>query len=339
VETLLAAIEQADGHDWEYVQAHEDSDVITNAIVYRTDKATAVGAPSVYDGPEFNNARSPIAQTFRAGDETFSIIANHLKSKGSSCGAANDDTSVGGAGSCNGNRVQQAEALVDFAETVKEQSGDDDVLLVGDFNSYRYEDPIDAITDAGYTDMGPVLADGQYSYVFDGGSGSLDHVFASPSIVEKLTGMTVWDINAVESFAYEYDSPYEGLYAPYAYRASDHNPTLYGLVTADLPATAAISDAAPRRGDTVTVTGTAFDSGTTVTVTLPSQNGLVLGTGVADANGTVTIQFTVPNLVHKGDYQVDLTAADGEKASTSVTLQTRGQDVAARAHERNNGGN
>jgi 5'-nucleotidase len=338
VETLLAAIEQADGHDWNYVQAHEDSDVITNAIVYRTDKATAVGAPSVYDGPEFNNARSPIAQTFRAGDETFSIIANHLKSKGSSCGSANDDTSVGGAGSCNVNRVQQAEALVDFAETVKEQSGDDDVLLVGDFNSYRYEDPIDAITDAGYTDMGPVLADGQYSYVFDGGSGSLDHVFASPSIVEKLTGMTVWDINAVESFAYEYDSPYEGLYAPYAYRASDHNPTLYGLVTADLPATAAISDAAPRRGDTVTVTGTAFDSGTTVTVTLPSQNGLVLGTGVADANGTVTIQFTVPNLVHKGDYQVDLTAADGEKASTSVTLQTRGQDVADRAHEANPGG-
>ena len=57
--------------------------------------------------------------------------------------------------------------------------------------------------------MGPLLAEGQYSYVFDGGSGSLDHVLASPSLAEKLTGMTVWDINAVESFAYEYDS-YDG---------------------------------------------------------------------------------------------------------------------------------
>src|SRR3712207_8193520 len=55
----LAAIEAQDGHDWEYVRAHEDSDVITNAIVYRTDKATAIGEPSVYNGLEFNNARSP----------------------------------------------------------------------------------------------------------------------------------------------------------------------------------------------------------------------------------------------------------------------------------------
>ena len=325
VETLLAAIEQADGNDWNYVQAHEDSDVITNAIVYRTDKAIAVGAPAVYDGPEFNNARSPISQTFRAGDETFSIITNHLKSKGSPCTTGND-TSLGGSGSCNTDRVRQAEALVAFAETVKTQSGDQDVLLVGDFNAYRYEDPIDTVTDAGYTDMGPVLADGQYSYVFDGGSGSLDHVFASPSMVAKLTGMTVWDINAVESFAYEYDSPYEGLYAPYAYRASDHNPTLYGLTT-EVAATATVSEANPLRGDQVTVTGQAFDAGTTVTLTLPERRGTVLGTGVADANGTVSITFTVPVYLKEGSHQLDLTAADGETASTSITLKSHSEDA------------
>jgi 5'-nucleotidase len=326
VETLIAAIEQADGHDWNYVQAHEDSDVITNAIIYRTDKATALGAPAAYDGPEFNNARSPISQTFRSGDETFSIIANHLKSKGSSCGAANDDSSVGGAGSCNVNRVQQAQALVAFAETVKQQSGDADVLLVGDFNSYRYEDPIDAVTAAGYTDMGPVLADGQYSYVFDGGSGSLDHVFASPSIAAKLTGMTVWDINAVESFAYEYDSPYEGLYAPYAFRASDHNPTLYGLKT-DVAAAATVSEPKPLRGDKITVTGTGFDAGTTVQVTLPERRGAVLGTGVADANGTVSITVTVPVFLKQGSHQLDVTGADGEKATTSITLRSAVEDA------------
>jgi predicted extracellular nuclease len=51
----------------------------------------------------------------------------------------------------------------------------------------------------------------------------LDHVFASQSMLPKVTGHTIWDINAVESFAYEYDAPYEGLYAHYAFRASDHN--------------------------------------------------------------------------------------------------------------------
>jgi 5'-nucleotidase len=328
VETLLAAIEQADGHDWSYVEAHEDTDVITNAIVYRTDRVTAVGAPSVpADLTAFDNARSPIAQTFRAGDETFSIIANHLKSKGSACATGND-TSAGGAGNCNGDRIAQAQALVAFAETVKRDSGDQDVLLTGDFNAYRYEDPIDVVTNAGYTDMGPVLADGQYSYVFAGGSGSLDHVFASPSVRTKLTGLAVWDINAVESFAYEYDG-YEGLYAPYAYRASDHNPTVFGLTT-EIPATAAIADPTPLRGDTVTVTGTGFDAGTTVTATLPSHNGTVLGTGVADANGAVSISFTVPVLLAQGSHPVDVTAADGEKAVTSFTLRPVYQDVLLR---------
>jgi len=326
VETLLAAVEKADGHDWDYVRAHEDSDVITNAIVFRVDKATPVGAPAVYNGAEFSNARSPIAQTFRSGDETFSIIANHLKSKGSGCGTGDDDPSVGGAGSCNATRVRQAKALVGFAETVKQSSGDSDVLMTGDFNSYRFEDPIDAVTGAGYTDMAPVLAPGQFSYVFDGGSGSLDHVFASPSAKAKLTGLAVWDINAVESFAYEYDSPYEGLYAPYPYRASDHNPTVFGMTT-EIPATATISDDTPRRGDKVTVTGGPFDAGTTVAVTLPSQRNLKLGSGVADQNGTVTVPFPVPALVHKGTYEVVVTAADGEKATTSFTLKPIGQDV------------
>ena len=332
VETLLAAIEQADGNDWNYVPAHEDTDVITNAIVYRTDKATAVGTPSVYNGPEFANARTPIAQTFHAGDETFSIIANHLKSKGSGCATADNDTSVGGAGNCNGNRVRQAQALVAFAETVEQQSGDPDVLLTGDFNAYRFEDPIDVVTNAGYTDMAPLLAPDQYSYVFDGGSGSLDHVFASPSVRAKLTGLAVWDINAVESFAYEYDG-YEGLYAPDAYRASDHNPTVFGLTT-EVPATAAVSDAEPLRGDQVTATGSGFDAGTTVTVTLPERRGTVLGTGVADANGTVSIPVTVPMYLKEGGHRLDLTATDGEKASTSVTLRSFAEDALLRVERR-----
>ena len=319
VETLIAALEERGGGEWSYVEAAEDSDVITNAIIYRPDRVNAIGAPVTPTSAEataaFSNARTPIGQTFETNGETFTVITNHFKSKGSGCATADNDTSVGGAGNCNGNRVRQSNALRDFAAEVAASVGDADVLLTGDFNSYRYEDPIDVLRDAGYVDMGPLLAEGQYSYVFDGGSGSLDHVLATPSLAEKISGLTVWDINAVESFAYEYGG-YEPLYAPYEYRASDHNPTLIGLSAPapEVPATATVSDADPRRGDTVTVTGTDFHAGTTVRATLPSQGGTLLGSGVADANGTVSIQFTVPNLVHKGSYQVDLTAADGEKA-------------------------
>jgi 5'-nucleotidase len=325
VETLLGAIEAEDGHDWAHVPAHEDTDVITNAIVYRTDRVTPVGNPAVpVDLTAFDNARSPIAQTFDADGEVVTLIANHLKSKGSSCGAASDDTSAGGAGNCNGDRVAQAEALVAFA--AEQARKDPDVLLTGDFNAYRYEDPIDVVAAAGYTDLAPVLAPGQYSYVFDGGSGSLDHVFASPSMVGKLTGLGVWDINAVESFGYEYDG-YGPLYAPYAYRASDHNPTVFGI---DLAAGATISEERPLRGDRVTVTGTGFAPGEQVTASLPSCIRGRLGTGTADADGRVSVAGVVPVALPAGDQEVLLAGTSGETASTGFSLRPPLEELLAR---------
>lgn len=331
VRTLVEALAERGGGTWNWVEAAEDTDVITNAIIYRPDRVTAVGDPVTPTSPEataaFSNARSPIGQTFEKNGETFTVITNHFKSKGSACATADNDRSFGGAGNCNGNRVRQSEALRDFAAEVTTAVGDPDVLLTGDFNAYRYEDPIDVLRNAGYVDMGPLLAEGQYSYVFDGGSGSLDHVLASPSLAEKITGLTIWDINSVESFAYEYGG-YEPLYAPYEFRASDHNPTLIGLAAPapDVPEAATISDDRPLRGDRVTVTGTGFTPGQTVTATLASRSA-TLGTGVADANGTVSISFTVPVFLPQGQQDVVLTGGAEESATTSFTLWPAYQDA------------
>jgi len=322
VETLIAALEQKTGHRYDHVRAHEDTDVITNAIVYRTDRVTAVGAPMTPTSAEataaFANARTPIAQTFRAGGETFSVIADHLKSKGSGTGA-NADTGDG-QGASNPDRVRQAKVLVAFAAQVAEDSGDPDVLLTGDFNSYRQEDPLDVVRAAGFTE---VQTPGEYSYVFDGASGSLDHVFATASMFPKITGHTIWDINAVESYAYEYDG-YEPLYAGYPYRASDHNPTLVGIRT-DVPAVATISDPTPSWGDRVTVTGTGFTAGTTVTAVIPGRGDKVVGRGVAGPDGAVAIPFTVPSGQPGTEVGVVLTAADGEQASTVLRPRSPGR--------------
>jgi 5'-nucleotidase len=227
LETLVDALNQAQGPDtWRYVRAHEASDVITNAIIYRVNAASPVGQPmKPAEDAVWDNAREPIAQTFRSRGEVFSVIANHLKSKGSGCGAGSDDPQQG---NCNGDRVAQATALAAFAAQVAATAGDTDVLLTGDFNSYRNEDPLDVIRGTGFTE---IFTPGEYSYVFQGGSGSLDHVFASASMLPKVTGHTIWDINATESLAYEYEAADEGQFAPYPYRASDHNPTLVGVDT------------------------------------------------------------------------------------------------------------
>ncbi len=62
-------------------------------------------------------------------------------------------------------------------------TGDPDILLVGDYNSYAMEDPITAIKNAGYTNLiASLLGPDAYSYVFDGQWGYLDHALASASM-------------------------------------------------------------------------------------------------------------------------------------------------------------
>lgn len=230
VRTLTDALNAAEGAKvWSYVQAHESSDVISNAIIYRTDRVEPVGAPmKPAEDAAWDNAREPIAQTFTANGDAITVIVNHFKSKGSGEGAGNTD-SGDGQGKSNADRVAQATSLVAFVGTVKAQAKDADVLLVGDFNAYTKEDPLDVLRAAGLVDLGAIHAKGDHSYVFNGESGSLDHAFATKELAAKVTGMDIWNINAEESYGYQYDAPYEGIYAPYAYRASDHNPAVIGV--------------------------------------------------------------------------------------------------------------
>ena len=65
--------------------------------------------------------------------------------------------------------------------------------------------------------------------MFDDHSGSLDHALATAELAAKVTGLTHWNINAVESFAYQYTGDPE-LYAPDPFRSSDHDPLVVGIV-------------------------------------------------------------------------------------------------------------
>src|SRR6478735_4439194 len=213
-------------------------DVITNAIIYRTAAVTRSGPSHALgslsgDDQAFGNAREPIAQAFTpaGGGEPFLVVVNHFKSKGSAGPWPGDADTGDGQGRSNRSRVRQAQALRDLIPTV--QGAAKSVALVGDFNSYTREDPLQTLYDAGYTDAATALADGQYSYSFSGLSGSLDHVLLNGPALERATGADIWEINAEESIALEYDRyNYHGTlyYAPDAYRSSDHDPVVVGLV-------------------------------------------------------------------------------------------------------------
>lgn len=205
-------------------------DAIAVGVIYNSQAVTPVGAAATNTDGAFTSAnRAPVMQTFEdSKGEVFSVVVNHFKSKGS---VFNDEEAIGdGQGNNNPTRVQAAEELLEWIATRPTGSSDSDVLIIGDLNSYAMEDPITALKEAGYA-----LLNDDYSYVFDGFWGSLDHALASDTLQGQVTGSTVWHINADEASALDYNTDFtserqdDNLYAPDAFRSSDHDPILVGL--------------------------------------------------------------------------------------------------------------
>jgi len=226
-------------------------DVIRQALIFKPATVMPLGPFAVLEDPTFTNPRGylaedgtldqmnrpALAQSFlqRATEGVVTVAVNHLKSRSSPCGQGDDDPHQG---NCNLTRTLGAQALASWLATDPTGSGDPDVLVIGDLNAYSHEDPIAALTAAGYTDtLGLLLGDYAYSYVYDGQAGHLDYALAGPGLrtTGQVAGVTIWHINADEPQLIDYDmtlkSPaHDALYAPDPYRSSDHDPVIIGLM-------------------------------------------------------------------------------------------------------------
>lgn len=210
-------------------EAGTGGDAIKVAIVYKPARLARVGLPR--SDPHPTHHRAPLAQTFTAGDERFTLVVAHFKSKNCD-GASGADADQGdGQGCFNARRLAQGAALRRFAVELQAASRDPDVIVVGDLNAYAKEDPVVAFTDAGWVDQLARFDTFGYTYVFDGAAGRLDHVLASASMSTQVSGAAAWHINADEPalLDYQLDARSHDLYSASPYRSSDHDPVLVGL--------------------------------------------------------------------------------------------------------------
>ena len=211
--------------------ADTGDDAIRVAMIYKPAKLSLQGTP-LSDTDPINN-RPTLAQAFKAANgERFAVLVNHLKSKSCSgaSGANADQSDLQGC--YNATRLQQAQRLKSFVGQVQAAAGTQDVILLGDFNAYAKEDPIEALTEGGaIVDLIGRIDPEHYSYVFDGFAGRLDHGFGTASIVPKITGANSWHINADEPTVIDYNTDFNpaGYYTGNAFRSSDHDPLLLGL--------------------------------------------------------------------------------------------------------------
>jgi predicted extracellular nuclease len=222
------------------------TDAIKVGLIYRTAKVAPMGAFQTLDSaddPRFidTKSRPALAQTFidNSTGGIFTVAVNHLKSKGSACDDIGDFDAGDGQGNCNGTRTLAAQALVDWLASDPTGSGDPDFIIMGDLNSYAMEDPITAITSAGYTNLiKHFQGTYAYSYTFDGQAGYLDHALANASLFPQVIGAADWHINSDEPDVLDYDTSFkpaaqDALYEENASRSSDHDPVVVGLNVCD----------------------------------------------------------------------------------------------------------
>ncbi|MES2521620.1 MAG: ExeM/NucH family extracellular endonuclease [Gemmatimonadota bacterium] len=220
------------------------TDAIKVGLLYKPAAVTPVGRTGTLNSVLFVNGgesgprnRPALAQTFQQPNGArVVVVVNHLKSKGSACTAPDAGD---GQGNCNGVRNVAAAALRDWLATDPTETGDPDVLILGDLNAYAMEDPITTLRTAGFVDLFKgLIGTSAYSYAFDGQWGYLDHALASRSLAPQVNGVTEWHINADEPAILDYNTEFKSpgqiasLFAADPFRVSDHDPVLVGLTLA-----------------------------------------------------------------------------------------------------------
>ena len=227
---------------YDFVRTSEtDGDTISVGFIYRKDKLKPYGElRCAYQAPNIYAYRFMVQgfEDLRSG-ERFVVSLNHPRSK-----RGNPDIS-------NQKRMKNIEAILGNINRAYEDKvyDDPDILLLGDYNCYRFEQPIQTIVAAGYADM--LASDSlNYSYSYKGECGSLDRVFASPTMAAQISGVAHVHWNTDYYYSAVYYSKYnfknsvstgnptskelkpqltKAAKKNLLFRYSDHDPVLIGI--------------------------------------------------------------------------------------------------------------
>ena len=192
-------------------------DQIKTALIYDSTVVKVKKSGIYYPSSLFS--RSPLFQEFSFEDSLkFIVSVNHFKSK-STRGAKNLNLDQkDGQASFNYKRIQQSKKLNSIIDSLYQNIP---LIVLGDFNSYTKEDPIQEIT----LNLNR-LKTNSYSYVYKGRFGNLDHVFVNNQILPFIKSIETLDINTSSPNWMDYKS---NRWGNSYLRSSDHNPLIIYL--------------------------------------------------------------------------------------------------------------
>ncbi|PSF10442.1 endonuclease [Marinobacter halophilus] len=238
-DSALAELARQLGADWSFIATpgQDGRDAIRNALLYRSDRVTPIGAAMRPDTGRFSALdRPPVAQIFRfpGSVQTVRVVVPHLKSKSCRNARSVNSDQQDGQGCFNHRRVQAANAILEWLATLPQPQTLAGTLIAGDLNSYAQEDPMQIFYTDGYISLAHHFQScdanhcDHHSYRYQGEKGSLDYILASGTLLPYVVNAQSWNINADEPRALGYGHS-AGRSVTGPWRASDHNPLITDL--------------------------------------------------------------------------------------------------------------
>ena len=203
-------------------QGWNNGDTISCGYIYRTDRVRPYGDLQYgYHNPNNHYRYRMVACGFEEikSGERFVLNINHLRSK------------RGTGDESNSKRMVNVDSLLVMLDKIEKEQlfGDADILLVGDYNCYSQEQPIQTLVQAGYEDVLMQYDSTGYSYVYHSEAGYLDRTFASPTMAAQVKAVHPYHLNA----DYFYSRGYKRRLDKTMFRYADHDPILISIQLGD----------------------------------------------------------------------------------------------------------
>lgn len=225
---LLAALNAAVGVGYGVIDHDAPGSFTRSVIFYRTSALQPITATFWINTSTFQRAH--ITQGFLAvaSGRRFLLSTMHLRSKlCDNASGANLDQGDG-QGCYNAMRRSQVQELVSHWAAIRSSTWIPSQLVMGDFNAYDQEDPVDLMRANGFVDLVTGLIP-SHTYRYLAAFGSIDHAFATPGLANAVINAAPWNINSNEPPVLDYRDANLSFYQADAFRSSDHDPVLVGL--------------------------------------------------------------------------------------------------------------
>ena len=182
-------------------------------FLYDANKVEPVADTYVYTDKEVAYRKKMVCFRQKSNGERFIFSINHFKAMNTGDEAR---------------RVVEAQMVVNLYNSYRQNAlvRDNDVLFMGDMNSYAKAKPIQVFTKSGMIDLHRAFhADSSYSYVYSNMAAYIDHALCSKQLYRQVTGMAVLHINSDEPRSSSYSQGNDAT----MFRSSDHDPVIVGL--------------------------------------------------------------------------------------------------------------